>query len=267
MSYKPRKNASKFRRTITAVITSTAAAASLMAAQPALATAQELPAIGSSDFDLNAAIADISKQARDNAWNTRNAWIAQAKSVLPAPQAAQAEQAIDGMMNVVFPGLVAERKAAIAAAERAAREEAARQERERRAQEERRAAERRAAEERARFNTGPCPASADACVDIAGGRSWLQENGRVTHMARSSAARPGYDTPKGQHYVTRKVKDEVSYIYNMAPMPNSVYFTNNGHAFHAGVVGELSHGCIHLTYEDSLVFFNNLQVGDSVYIY
>lgn len=271
MSVKSRDSKSSKMRRVSAVVASVATAASLLVVSPAVASAQENPlagiTAGSSSFNLNEALADINKQTRDNAWNSRNQWIAQAKAALPAVQAKQAEQVIDGTINALFPGLIAERKAEIAARERAAREAAARAERDRRAAAERAAAERRAAEERARVNTGPCPASADACVDIAGGRSWLQENGRVTYMARSSAARPGYDTPKGQHYVTRKVKDEVSYIYNMAPMPNSVYFTNNGHAFHAGVVGDLSHGCIHLNYNDSVVFFNNLQVGDSVYIY
>lgn len=266
MSFKPRDSKSSKIRCLNAAVAAVATAASLLAVSPAVSSAQtnSLTAntAGSSSFNLNEALADINKQTRDNAWNTRNRWVTQAKAALPASQAKQAEQAIDGAINVLFPGLIAERKAEIAARERAAKEAAARAERERRE-----AAERRAAEERARTNTGPCPASARACVDIAGGRSWIQENGRIVHMAASSAARPGYDTPKGQHYVTRKVKDEVSYIYNMAPMPNAVYFTNNGHAFHAGVVGELSHGCIHLNYNDSLVFFNSLNVGDSVYIY
>lgn len=260
MSFKPRDSKSSKKRRVTAAVASVISAASLFAATPAVATAQANPLAGvtssAPSFNLNKALADINKQTRDNAWNTRNRWIAQAKAALPAPQAKQAERAIDGTINALFPGLIAERKAEIAARERAAKEAAARKERERKLK-----------AERARFNTGPCPVTARACVDIAGGRSWIQENGRVVHMAPSSAARPGYDTPKGQHYVTRKVKDEVSYLFNMAPMPNAVYFTNNGHAFHSGVVGDLSHGCIHLNYNDSVVFFNSLNVGDSVYIY
>lgn len=271
MSFKPRDSKSSKKRRVTAAVASVISAASLFAATPAVATAQANPFAGVTSsvpsFNLNKALADINKQTRDNAWNTRNRWIAQAKAALPAPQAKQAERAIDGAINALFPGLIAERKAEIAARERAAKEAAARKakaERERKLKAER---ARKLKAERARFNTGPCPVTARACVDIAGGRSWIQENGRVVHMAPSSAARPGYDTPKGQHYVTRKVKDEVSYLYNMAPMPNAVYFTNNGHAFHAGVVGDLSHGCIHLNYDDSVVFFNSLNVGDSVYIY
>ena len=50
-------------------------------------------------------------------------------------------------------------------------------------------------------------------------------------------------------------------------MPNAVYFTYNGHAFHAGDPNILSHGCVRLNYQDSVKFFNDLQIGDKVYIY
>ena len=67
--------------------------------------------------------------------------------------------------------------------------------------------------------------------------------------------------------VTYKVKDEVSHEFNDAPMPNSVYFTWSGHAFHQGNPNVDSAGCIHLGGSDSDAFFNQLHEGDEVFIY
>ena len=50
-------------------------------------------------------------------------------------------------------------------------------------------------------------------------------------------------------------------------MPYSVYFTNNGHAFHQGDPNVMSHGCIHLASPHAANFFNALNVGDRIYIY
>lgn len=89
--------------------------------------------------------------------------------------------------------------------------------------------------EPAPFDYGECPPAARACVDLDGERAWLQENGEVTYGAVPiGQGGPGYETPQSEFHVTRKVKDEVSYIYDMEPMPYAVYFTNSGHAFHEG---------------------------------
>ena len=63
------------------------------------------------------------------------------------------------------------------------------------------------------------------------------------------------------------MKDEISHEFNDAPMPNSVYFTWSGHAFHADDTNVPSAGCIHLAYGDSEEFFDQLQPGDEVFIY
>ena len=67
--------------------------------------------------------------------------------------------------------------------------------------------------------------------------------------------------------MTRKVKDEISYEFDNAPMPYAVYFTNNGHAFHEGSTNVQSAGCVRLSHDAAKFFFENLQVGDVVYIY
>ena len=236
MSYKLRyaklRGVSRFAA---AVVASGVAVAGLLS--PATAAAQ--PAVGSSEA------------TRQGAWDTRNSLNSQA-GTLP-PDAAQAVQgAVDGAVNGMFPGLIQEREAAI------------------RAENERRAAAeaQSSAPQSSDFDRGPCPATARACVDLAGQRTWLQKDGNVEYgpITMSSGAQ-GWETPRGTHKVTRKVKDEISREFHNAPMPYSVYFTNTGVAFHAGRVDWLSHGCIHLNHDDAVTYFNSLKPGDVVFVY
>lgn len=78
----------------------------------------------------------------------------------------------------------------------------------------------------------------------------------VTH------GRPGYETPAGTFNVTFKDADFWSTIYD-APMPYSVFF-NGGIAFHEGSLYDLSHGCVHLSQDAAITFFNSLDPGDVV---
>lgn len=236
MSYKLRyaklRGVARFAAT---VVASGVAVAGLLS--PATAAAQ--PAVGSSEA------------TRQGAWDTRNSLNSQA-GTLP-PDAAQAVQgAVDGAVNGMFPGLIQEREAAI------------------RAENERRAAAeaQSSAPQSSDFDRGPCPATARACVDLAGQRTWLQKDGNVEYgpVTMSSGAQ-GWETPRGTHKVTRKVKDEISREFHNAPMPYSVYFTNTGVAFHAGRVDWLSHGCIHLNHDDAVTYFNSLKPGDVVFVY
>lgn len=114
----------------------------------------------------------------------------------------------------------------------------------------------------------PCPATARACVDLSGNRTWLQQDGELIYGPTiMSHGKPGQETPRGTFTVTRKVKDEISREFNNAPMPYAVYFTNNGHAFHEGNTDVQSAGCVRLPHDAAVFFFENLQVGDVVYIY
>ena len=92
------------------------------------------------------------------------------------------------------------------------------------------------------------------CADQSRRKVWYLENGKVVKQfdARFGAA----DTPtrNGAFRIFRKVKDEVSYLYNMVPMPYSMYFSG-GEAFHysadfAAIGWDNSrggsHGCINI---------------------
>ena len=185
---------------------------------------------------------NLDKSARDAAWNIRNGLRQQADALAAIdPQLpAKAKQRIDEILEMFFPGLIAEKtpkpKPAPAPAPAP--------------------------------RTSPCPADAKACVDLTNQKSWLQNNGEIYYgPVQISSGRPGQDTPKGTHYVNRKVKDEISYEFNNAPMPYSVYFTNNGIAFHQDDPYVPSAGCIHLYRADAQRYFNDLQIGDKVYVF
>ena len=212
------------------ILTVLAAVAAVFLALFAAPAASAAPLPGSSEAQL-----------RDSVWEARNELHRHA-GTLPAELADAARGSVDGVANGVFPGLTGERTQPLARTQAPAGTP--------------------------RPNVGPCPASARACVDIDGRRTWLQSNGEITWGPVPMApGKPGQDTPRGTFNVTRKVKDEVSYLFNMAPMPYAVYFTNNGHAFHEGNLGFDSAGCVRLNHADAVHYFNNLQIGDQVFIY
>lgn len=226
------------KRIVAAVVAALLAAATVAVPQPA--SAQPLPNLSSSPAsfvaDLEAQARDLESQAKDAAWATRNELNAQAENLLADAQTAAAQTAVDRVMEQVFPGLIEARTAQTQPAPS--------------------------------FDYGSCPAEAKVCVDLDGRRTWLQNGGQVYHeAARMAPGSAGQDTPRGTFYVNRKVKDEISYEFNNAPMPYAVYFTYNGHAFHEGDPASLSAGCIRLERTDAIKYFNDLQIGDMVYIY
>lgn len=246
MSYKPRHaKQSMARRRIAAMVGTAATSAALLVSQAATSSAQDF---GSSNLSssIDQQLQNLGRQTRDGAWDLRNNLRAQADAGLPIDAATMVKQSIDNAVNFAFPGLIQERTAPPVVPAPAPAPAPA----------------------RPAFDTGSCPAFARACIDLAGQRSWLQQNGQVSYGAVPiSSGRVGHETPKGVFHVNRKIKDEISREFNNAPMPFSVYFTNNGIAFHEGSPQVASHGCIHLNHKDAVTFFNQLQVGDVVYVY
>lgn len=115
--------------------------------------------------------------------------------------------------------------------------------------------------------SNPCPATASACVDLAGTQAWLQSGGQITYgpvPITSGAA--GSRTRTGTFSVFWKDKNHKSSLFNNAPMPNSVFFDGDI-AFHQGSLYDQSNGCIHLSWDASATFFDTLSVGDKVYVW
>ena len=112
--------------------------------------------------------------------------------------------------------------------------------------------------------SNPCPASADACIDLSNERAWLQSGGEITYgPVPITSGMAGYRTRTGTFSVFFKNRDHRSSLFDDAPMPNSVFFDGDI-AFHAGSLSEQSHGCIHLSYAASEVFFDALGLGETV---
>lgn len=111
-----------------------------------------------------------------------------------------------------------------------------------------------------------CTVYNGACLEKHTNRAWLVFNGKTSYgPVQISHGKPGYATPVGTFSVLRKVKNDWSIPYN-GPMPNAVYFTTNGIAFHQGDIRVQSHGCVRLTPAASQVFYDNLAIGEKVQV-
>ena len=111
-----------------------------------------------------------------------------------------------------------------------------------------------------------CTVYNGACLEKHSNLAWLVYNGQTSYgPVKVSHGKPGYETPVGTFSVLRKVKNDWSVPYNGA-MPNAVYFTTTGIAFHQGDTAVQSHGCIRMTLDASQVFYDNLMVGEKVQV-
>lgn len=111
----------------------------------------------------------------------------------------------------------------------------------------------------------PCDATARACLQLSTNEAWLADGGMATYgPVPVTHGRPGWETPPGTFSVTFKDADFWSTDFD-APMPYSVFF-NGGIAFHEGSLSDLSHGCVHLSHDAAVTFFDTLQPGDVVQV-
>lgn len=78
----------------------------------------------------------------------------------------------------------------------------------------------------------------------------------------STGAR-AYDTPNGTYTAFRMEKDYSSKEWDDAPMPNSIFFTQRGHAIHGSYDKRLgkpiSHGCVRLSPGNAAKLFSLVQ--------
>ena len=75
-----------------------------------------------------------------------------------------------------------------------------------------------------------------------------------------STGRSGYDTPSGDFQPFRMERDHFSREWDDAPMPNSIFFTKEGHAIHgtfeARNLGRAaSHGCVRLSTQNAATLY------------
>jgi lipoprotein-anchoring transpeptidase ErfK/SrfK len=113
----------------------------------------------------------------------------------------------------------------------------------------------------------PCTVVVTACVSISEQKAWLVSDGKViAGPVTVKTGRPSYPTPVGTFHVLYHDKNHVSKAFNDAPMPYSTFFTTDGVAFHEGSLSVSSHGCVHMSRSNAILWFNTLQVGDTVQV-
>lgn len=119
-----------------------------------------------------------------------------------------------------------------------------------------------------RVPVNPCSITDGACVRLSTSESWLITGGAITFGPVPSAfGMAGYETPAGDFQVLYKVRHDVSLAFDNTPMPYTVYFRDDGIAFHQGdLTPASSHGCVHLSEEAAAKFFGFLQPGASVQV-
>jgi lipoprotein-anchoring transpeptidase ErfK/SrfK len=96
------------------------------------------------------------------------------------------------------------------------------------------------------------PASAEVVVTIdkSTQRMTVVVDGSTRWRWPVSTGARSYDTPSGSYTAFRMEKDYYSKEWDDAPMPNSIFFTQRGHAIHGSYDKRLgrpvSHGCVRL---------------------
>jgi hypothetical protein len=88
-------------------------------------------------------------------------------------------------------------------------------------------------------------------VDKSAQRMIVEQDGVPMFEWPVSTGQRGYDTPSGEFKPFRMEKDHFSREWDDAPMPNSIFFTMQGHAIHGSnhvkAIGTpASHGCVRL---------------------
>jgi L,D-transpeptidase catalytic domain len=101
-------------------------------------------------------------------------------------------------------------------------------------------------------------------VNKASQKMTVKVDGDTEYVWPVSTGAHGYETPSGKFRPFRMEKDHFSKEWDDAPMPNSIFFTGEGHAihgsFHVKSLGrKASHGCVRLAPENAAVLYSLVQ--------
>ena len=109
------------------------------------------------------------------------------------------------------------------------------------------------------------PAMADVVITIdkSAQRMTVAVDGATRWRWPVSTGARGYDTPNGSYTAFRMEKDYSSKEWDDAPMPNSIFFTQRGHAIHGSYDRRLgrpvSHGCVRLNPGNAAKLFSLVE--------
>ena len=106
----------------------------------------------------------------------------------------------------------------------------------------------------------PARANIMIIIDKAAQKMTVSVNGEDRYTWPVSTGRSGYDTPSGEFQPFRMERDHFSREWDDAPMPNSIFFTKEGHAIHgtfeARNLGRAaSHGCVRLSTQNAATLY------------
>lgn len=105
--------------------------------------------------------------------------------------------------------------------------------------------------------TGSAQAAVSILVDKNAQQMTVSVDGVQRYTWPVSSGNPSHETPNGSFKTFRMEEDHYSKEFDDAPMPNSIFFTKQGHAIHGtDAVGRLgtpaSHGCVRLSRANAL---------------
>lgn len=99
--------------------------------------------------------------------------------------------------------------------------------------------------------TVPADAGVDVHIDKTTQRMFVAVDGVTRYVWNVSTGAAGYDTPNGDFRPFRMERKHFSREWDNAPMPYSIFFTDEGHAIHGSnqtrsLGRPASHGCVRL---------------------
>lgn len=95
-------------------------------------------------------------------------------------------------------------------------------------------------------------------------RMTVSVDGQSQYVWRVSTGVTGYTTPTGTYRPFRMEESHFSEEWDDAPMPNSIFFTRQGHAIHgsehvASLGRRASHGCVRLAPDDAATLYSLVE--------
>ena len=92
----------------------------------------------------------------------------------------------------------------------------------------------------------------------------VKVDGETEYVWPVSTGARGYETPSGKYRPFRMEKDHFSKEWDDAPMPNSIFFTGQGHAIHGSMYVKslgrrASHGCVRLAPDNAAKLYSLVQ--------
>lgn len=108
---------------------------------------------------------------------------------------------------------------------------------------------------------GVARASIDIYIDKSSQRMTVAVDGVQRYTWKVSTGKFGYATPSGTFRPFRMERDHFSKEWDDAPMPNSIFFTYQGHAIHGSnytsrLGRAVSHGCVRLAPRNAATLYS-----------